>query len=89
MNRRQFLAAFVMLLVAVCLLDLERLRQWWKSIGGKELSEFARAMRAEFDRAHEAFGKQLSRHMWAPSREPAVTYVHPDTYSAMQRLLNG
>lgn len=41
MNRRQFIAACLMLLVAVCLLDLERLREWWSSIGGDELKAFA------------------------------------------------
>ncbi len=37
MTRRQFIAACLMLLVAVCLLDLERLREWWASVGGDEI----------------------------------------------------
>lgn len=30
-----------MLIVAVCLLDLERLREWWKSIGIREIDAVA------------------------------------------------
>ena len=53
-----------MLIVAVCLLNLDSLRKWWKGIGGKELSAFARELQESMDRQYEAFGKQMSRYMW-------------------------
>jgi hypothetical protein len=65
LTRRQFMAAALMLLVACCLLDLERLREWWKGIGGRELTAFQLAMQAEMDGAYRAFGEQMGRYLLA------------------------
>ena len=84
MNRRQFMAACLMLIVGACLLDLDRLREWWKSVTGSDLEAFGKVNRSTLTSFSDALKKLYPDEIVRGFR-PAIVWMSPHDRAALLR----